>query len=308
VTFQVREGDTLAAMGRGLKKKGVVASVDAFTEAAAANADSTGIQVGYYQLKKKMPAADALSVLVDPDNILRNTVTVPEGLRLTEILDLLADKTDFSRAAYAKVLKRPASIGLPAYADGNAEGYLFPSTYDFGPKETPTSILSTMVARWRQAADEAGLEDAAARLGYEPGEVMIVASLVEAEAARDADRGKVARVIYNRLEGDETNGLLQVDASVNYGLGQKLGVALTTAQLQQDTPYNTYTRPGLPPTPIEAPGDAAIAAAADPTPGGWFYYVTTNLRTGETKFAETYDEFLRYKRELQQYCQTSDAC
>ena len=137
---------------------------------------------------------------------------------------------------------------------------------------------------------------------------MIVASLVEAEAARDEDRGKVARVIYNRLEGDETNGLLQVDASVNYGLGQKLGVALTTAQLQQDTPYNTYTRPGLPPTPIEAPGDAAIAAAADPTPGGWFYYVTTNLRTGETKFAETYDEFLGYKRELQRYCQTSDAC
>jgi UPF0755 protein len=308
VTFQVREGDTLAAMGRGLKKKGVVASVDAFTEAASANEDSTGIQVGYYQLKKKMPAADALSVLVDPENILRNTVTVPEGLRLTEILDLLADKTDFPRAAYEKVLKRPASIGLPAYADGNAEGYLFPSTYDFGPKETPTSILSTMVARWRQAADEAGLEDAAAELGYEPGEVMIVASLVEAEAARDEDRGKVARVIYNRLEGDETNGLLQVDASVNYGLGQKLGVALTTAQLQQDTPYNTYTRPGLPPTPIEAPGDAAIAAAADPTPGGWFYYVTTNLRTGETKFAETYDEFLGYKRELQRYCQTSDAC
>jgi UPF0755 protein len=308
VTFQVREGDTLAAMGRGLKKKGVVASVDAFTEAASANEDSTGIQVGYYQLKKKMPAADALSVLVDPENILRNTVTVPEGLRLTEILDLLADKTDFPRAAYEKVLKRPASIGLPAYADGNAEGYLFPSTYDFGPKETPTSILSTMVARWRQAADEAGLEDAAAELGYEPGEVMIVASLVEAEAARDEDRGKVARVIYNRLEGDETNGLLQVDASVNYGLGQKLGVALTTAQLQQDTPYNTYTRPGLPPTPIEAPGDAAIAAAADPTPGGWFYYVTTNLRTGETRFAETYDEFLRYKRELQRYCQTSDAC
>jgi UPF0755 protein len=137
---------------------------------------------------------------------------------------------------------------------------------------------------------------------------MIVASLVEAEAARDQDRGKVARVIYNRLEGDETNGLLQVDASVNYGLHQKLGVGLTTEQLQQDTAYNTYTRPGLPPTPIEAPGDAAIAAAANPTPGGWFYYVTTDLRTGETKFAESYDEFLGYKRELQKYCETSDAC
>jgi UPF0755 protein len=308
VTFQVRQGDTIAAMGRGLKKKGVVASVDAFTAAADANPDSTGIQVGYYQLKRKMPAADALEVLVDPENIVQNTVTIPEGLRLTEILDVLADKTDFPRAAYERVLRKPGAIGLPDYADGNAEGYLFPSTYDFGPKETPASILSTMVDRWRQAADDAGLESAAATLGYEPREVMIVASLVEAEAARDQDRGKVARVIYNRLEGDETNGLLQVDASVNYGLDQKLGVGLTTEQLQQDTPYNTYTRPGLPPTPIEAPGDAAIAAAANPTPGGWFYYVTTNLRTGETKFAESYDEFLGYKRELEQYCETSEAC
>jgi UPF0755 protein len=308
VTFQVQQGDTIAAMGRGLKKKGIVASVDAFTAAADANPDSTGIQVGYYLLKKKMPASDALDVLVDPANLVKNTVTIPEGLRLTEILDVLADRTDFPRAAYERVLKQPGSIGLPEYADGNAEGYLFPSTYDFGPKETPTSILSTMVARWRQAADDAGLEDAAAELGYEPREVMIVASLVEAEAARDQDRGKVARVIYNRLEGDETNGLLQVDASVNYGLHQKLGVGLTTEQLQQDTAYNTYTRPGLPPTPIEAPGDAAIAAAANPTPGGWFYYVTTDLRTGETKFAESYDEFLGYKRELQKYCETSDAC
>jgi diguanylate cyclase (GGDEF)-like protein len=117
-----------------------------------------------------------------------------------------------------------------------------------------------------------------------------------------------ARVIYNRLEGDETNGLLQIDASVNYGLQQELGVALTTEQLQQDTPYNTYTRPGLPPTPIEAPGDAAIEAAAAPTEGDWYYYVTTNLRTGETKFASTYNEFLSYKREFQKYCETSDAC
>jgi UPF0755 protein len=308
VTFEVRQGDSLAAMGRNLKKQGVVASVQAFTEAAAAEPASTGIQVGYYGLQKEMPAADALEVLVDPDNILKNTVTVPEGLRVADIVDVLADKTDFSKAQFEKVLANPEGLGLPKYANGNAEGYLFPSTYDLGPKETPKSILRTMVARWQQAAEAADLEARAEELGYTPRELMIVASLVEAEAARDADRGKVARVIYNRLEGDETNGLLQIDASVNYGLQQELGVALTTDQLQQDTPYNTDTRPGLPPTPIEAPGDAAIAAAAHPTEGDWYYYVTTNLRTGETKFASTYDEFLGYKREFQKYCETSDAC
>ena len=308
VTFEVHEGDSLAAMGRNLKKQGVVASVQAFTEAAAAEPASTGIQVGFYRLQKEMPAADALEVLVEPDNILKNTVTVPEGLRVADIVDVLADKTDFSKAQYDKVLANPEGLGLPSYANGNAEGYLFPSTYDLGPKETPESILRGMVARWKQAADAADLEGRAEELGYTPAELMIVASLVEAEAARAEDRGKVARVIYNRLEGDETNGLLQIDASVNYGLQQKLGVALTTEQLQQDTPYNTYTRPGLPPTPIEAPGDAAIAAAAAPTEGDWYYYVTTNLRTGETKFASTYNEFLGYKREFQEYCETSDAC
>lgn len=308
VTFEVQQGDSLAAMGRNLKKQGVVASVQAFTEAAAAEPASTGIQVGFYQLQKEMPAADALEVLVDPDNIMKDTVTVPEGLRVTDIVAVLASETDFSKAQYEKVLAKPEALGLPSYADGNPEGYLFPSTYDLGPKETPASILRGMVERWKQAADEADLEGSAEELGYTPGELMIVASLVEAEAARDEDRGKVARVIYNRLEGDETNGLLQIDASVNYGLQQKLGVALTTEQLQQDTPYNTYTRPGLPPTPIEAPGDAAIAAAAHPTEGDWYYYVTTNLRTGETKFASTYDEFLGYKREFQEYCETSDAC
>ena len=308
VTFEVHDGDSLAAMGRNLKKQGVVASVQAFTEAAAAEPASTGIQVGFYQLQKEMPAADALEVLVDPDNIVKDTVTVPEGLRVADIVAVLASKTDFSQAQYEKVLAEPDGLGLPSYAKGNAEGYLFPSTYDLGPKETPKSILQAMVARWKQAADDADLEGMAEKLGYTPGELMIVASLVEAEAARDEDRGKVARVIYNRLEGEETNGLLQIDASVNYGLQQKLGVALTTEQLQQDTPYNTYTRPGLPPTPIEAPGDAAIAAAAHPTEGDWYYYVTTDLRTGETKFASTYDEFLGYKREFQEYCETSDAC
>jgi UPF0755 protein len=308
VTFEVHEGDSLAAMGRNLKRQGVVASVQAFTEAAMAEPASTGIQVGFYRLQKEMPAGDALEVLINPDNILKNTVTIPEGLRVADIVEVLADKTDFSRAQYEKVLANPDGLGLPSYANGNAEGYLFPSTYDLGPKETPKSILQTMVARWQQAAEAADLEGMAEELGYEPGELMIVASLVEAEAARDEDRGKVARVIYNRLEGDETNGLLQIDASVNYGLQQDLGVALTTEQLQQDTPYNTYTRPGLPPTPIEAPGDAAIEAAAHPTEGDWYYYVTTNLRTGETKFASTYDEFLGYKREFQEYCETSEAC
>jgi len=304
LVFEVESGDVSAQICRNLKAQKVVASVDACIAAANANPGAGGIQVGFYPLKKEMSADDAIAVLVDPDNLVKNTVTIPEGLRVVDIVAILADKTDFSAAQYEKVLANPDKLGLPDYAEGNPEGYLFPSTYDFGPKETPESILTAMVDRWRQAADDAGLEDAAAELGYTPAELMIVASLVESEAGRAEDRGKVARVIYNRLEGEETNGLLQIDATVNYAADQELGAVPTTEDLEIDSPYNTYLNPGLPPTPIEAPGDAAMEAAANPTEGDWYYYVTVNLRTGETKFAETYDEFLTYKDELRQYCET----
>ncbi|HQR28666.1 MAG TPA: endolytic transglycosylase MltG [Nocardioides sp.] len=308
VLFEVQEGDTATDMGRGLTDKGVVASVQAFTDAASANPDSRGIQVGFYRLRKEMKAEDALAVLVDSGNLIRNTVTVPEGLRVTEIVDLLAGKTDFSRADYEKVLARPESLGLPEYAEGNPEGYLFPATYDVGPKDTPQTILTAMVDRWRQAAEDADLEQAADRLGYTPAELMTVASLVQAEA-RGEDMPKVARVIYNRLAPDSpTNGLLQIDATVNYAHDRPLGVALTQEDLAIDSPFNTYRNPGLPPTPIESPGDDAIRAATNPADGDWYYYVTVNLRTGETKFAETYPEFLRYKAEFQEYCLTSKAC
>jgi UPF0755 protein len=311
VTFEVDEGDATAEIGRNLKAEGVVASVQSFLDAAAADPDSTGIQVGFYPLKKEMAAEDALEVLLDPGNQVKSTVTVPEGLRVEDVVTLLAEETEFGAAKWRAALADDEALGLPDYAEGNPEGYLFPATYEIGPKDKPKDVLAAMVARWQQAADEAGLEEAAAEQGKTPAELMVIASLVEAEGRGD-DMAKIARVIYNRLDGPGdkggTNGLLQIDAAVNYGLDQELGVALTTEQLAEDTPYNTYTRAGLPPTPIEAPGDAAIAAAANPADGDWYYYVTVDLATGETKFAETYDEFLDYKDEFTQYCTTSDAC
>ncbi len=312
VTFEVSEGDTIAEMGRALKADGIVASVQAFIDAANEEPDSQGIQVGFYTLRKEMPAADAVEVLIDPANQVKSTVTVPEGLRVVDVLDILAKDTPIKRSAYEKVLENPAALGLPDYAEGNPEGYLFPATYEIPPNATAKSVLKAMVDRWRQAAEQVGLEDAASELGRTPAELMTIASLVEAEG-RGEDMPKIARVIYNRLDGPGdkggTNGLLQIDASVNYGLDQKLGVTLTDEQKAVDTPYNTYQNVGLPPTPIEAPGDEALAAAAAPAEGGWYYYVTVNLATGETKFAETYDEFLQYKAEYTEYCANeSEAC
>ncbi|GAB2769333.1 endolytic transglycosylase MltG [Nocardioides salsibiostraticola] len=313
VAFEVTQGDSVAQIGRNLKDEGVVASVEAFTNAAAGNSASTGIQVGFYSLQEEMAADEALDVLVDPTNIVSNAVTIPEGLRVEDILDILGEQTEFNRKQFQKVLDNPGKLGLPDYADGNPEGYLFPSTYGFGPKETPTTMLQAMVKRWEQAASDADLEGAAERLGYTPHELMTIAAMVEAEG-RGKDQPKVARVIYNRLENPEngvTNGLLQIDATVNYALGREPIARLTFDEIDSvsDSPYNTYKQPGLPPGPIEAPGEAAIKAASNPTEGDWLFYVTVNLETGLTKFAATNDEFLRYKAELQEYCDTqSDRC
>ena len=310
VMFEVAEGDSAAAIGRGLKEAGVVASVQAFINAATADTRASGIQVGSYALKKEMSAEDALEVLVDPANQVKNTVTVPEGLRVADIVEILAKKTEFKRQQYEKALLDPAALGLPDYAQGSAEGYLFPATYEIGPKDKPADILAKMVSRWRDAAEKVDLEARAQALGYTPAELMTIASLVEAEGRGD-DMARIATVIYNRVENPgngQTNGKLQVDATVNYALGRTGTIAVSIDETQVDNPYNTYKYAGLPPGPIEAPGEEAMAAAANPAEGPWLYYVTVDLKTGETKFTDDYDEFLGFKAEYKSYCTTSDAC
>jgi UPF0755 protein len=305
VLIEVAAGDTADQIGVTLKEAGVVQSAEAYIAHARAHPDeSATIQVGFYELRKKMSAADAFTLLTDPANIRTSQVPIPEGLRVVDIVAILAEKTGFKKRQFEKALQDPAALGLPPYAGGNAEGYLFPATYAFSPNDQPADMLRTMVDRWKQAAAEVDLEGSAKALGYTPHELMTVASLVEAEGRGD-DMNKIARVIYNRIENPGTAGTigrLQIDATVNYALG-RTGVAHTSnADLEVDSPYNTYRNAGLPPGPIEAPGDEALAAAAHPADGDWYYYVTVNLATGETKFASSPEEFQRYKNEFRAYC------
>jgi UPF0755 protein len=310
ISYEVKAGDTATDIGRGLKAAGVVASVDAFIEAAQSEPKSSSIQAGFYPLRKEMKASDALSVLVDPANMVTTSITIPEGLRVADVVDKLVEATEFKKAAFEKALQDPAALGLPAYANGNPEGYLFPATYQFGPEEQPADMLHDMVVRWQQAATDNDLEAGAEALGYSPHEIMTIASLIEAEG-RGKYRVKISRVIYNRLEIDPNPaaGYLQIDATVNYALNRSLVAVPSSEDLEVDSPYNTYENKGLPPGPIEAPGDDAIQAALHPADGPWFFYVTVNLDTGETKFTDDYDTFLDYKQELQDYCETqSDRC
>ncbi len=305
VVIEVHEGDKASDIGATLLDNDVVKSVEAFTDEATRNPASTGIQVGFYEMHKQMSAKSALDILIDPDNMVQSAVTLREGLTVEQTVKLLADKTDFSVKEFEKVLRRPESIGLPSYAEGNAEGYLFPATYQIPPNATPRSILTMMVNRYNQAADKLDLEKRAEARGVSPHDVMTVASLIQAEARFDKDFAKVSRVIYNRLAEPMP---LQFDSTVHYAVGKDGGVGTSDDDRASDSDYNTYKKSGLPPTPIMAPGEQAIEAALDPADGPWLYFVTTNPDTGVTKFAETYEEHLRNKAEFDKWCASSPNC
>ena len=305
VLVEVKDGEAASDIASTLVEKDVVKSVEAFTEEARNNPESVGIQVGFYELRKQMSAESAMAILVDPGNRVRNTVTIPEGYTVKQIVATLAKNTDFSARQYNRVLQDPSKIGLPDYARGNPEGFLFPATYELPPNATPRSVLTTMVKRYEEAAGKLDLADKAEALGRTPYEVLTVASLVQAEARFDKDFTKVARVIYNRLD----EGMpLQFDSTVHYAVGKDGSVGTSDEDRNSSSPYNTYKVTGLPPSPISAPGEQAIEAALNPASGSWLYFVTTNPDTGETKFATSYKDHLKNKREFDRWCAESDSC
>lgn len=296
VTVEVTEGQTLSDIGNTLKEQGVVASVQSFVDAAAANPKSESIAPGYYLLARRMSAQDALERMLDPASRVVIRVVVPEGLREDQVVARLSAASDLPKSRFVAVLRNADQLGLPKWAKGNAEGFLFPATYEFPPGTAPKDMVEAMITRWHEAADGLQFTTKAKKTGYSPYEVMVIASLVQAEGHPD-DYGKVARVIYNRLAAGMP---LQLDATVNYVL-KKSDINLSRRQLATKSPYNTYKNTGLPPTPINQPGEAAMAAALEPDDGDWLYFVAVNPDTGETKFTSDYKEFLKFKREFEKY-------
>lgn len=276
----IPEGATGGDMAQVLLDAGVVASNQAFTRAFAANPEAAGIQPGTYELLQEMKASDAVTALLSSDNRMQTKVTIPEGLRVEQVLEKLSSVTAVPVAELEAAMVDTAATGLPAEAGGTYEGWLFPSTYTFEPGTTPVQMIAAMVGQTVALLDERGVapED---RM-----RVLTMASLVEREARTPEDRAMVARAIQNRLDIDMK---LDIDASVAYGAG-KPGTELTTTDLETDGPYNLYTRTGLPPTPIAAPSLVSIDAVLTPAEGPWIFWVTVNLDTGETRFAETYGE------------------
>ena len=305
VVFEVKKGDSVAAMGRGLRQADVVKSVDSFVEAARKDPKSSSIQVGFYQLKKQMKSADALAILVQPDNMVQSTVTVPEGSRASSIVATIAKKTDFKKARLQALLEQPGQLGLPASAKGNPEGYLYPATYVVTPDMSALDLLRQMVAKTVSVEKSLDLATKAEGVGLTPEEVLTVASILEFEASRDEDYPKVARAIYNRLDKGMA---LQSDATVAFANDKSGTVYTSDDERALDSPYNTYKNTGLPPGPIGSPGQKTIEAALNPSSGDQLFWVVVNLRTGETRYADNYADHLKNVAVFREYCKTSDAC
>ena len=280
VQIRVQDGDTLSDIARTLVAADVVASTGPFVDAAEANADAVGIQPGVYGMRQQMSGQAALDLLLDPVSRLLSRVTLPEGLTVQRTLATVAEETGRPLAEFEAAAADPAALGLPAYADGKLEGFLFPATYDFEPDDAPVDMLRAMVARSQQAFDGLQIPEAD-RLT-----VLTKASLVQAEASSAEDMAKVARVLENRL----ADGMaLQLDTTVNYANG-KGGITTTAGDRANPSLYNTYVHAGLPPGAINNPGEDALRAVQNPTPGDWRFFVVVDPDTGDTRFAVTKEE------------------
>jgi uncharacterized YceG family protein len=214
------------------------------------------------------------------------TLVIPEGWRARQVYQAVDQALALPAGTTKKSLSK-ANLKLPNDANGNPEGYLFPATYPIGKQSTPVSLLSFMVNTANQKFTGGAVTAGAQRNAMNVYQTVTVASLVQAEAATKADMGKVARVIYNRLD----RGMpLQMDSSINYALNRS---TLRTSQsdTKLNSPYNTYQRMGLPPTPIANPGEEAMRAAVSPARGDWLYFVT--VKPGDTRFTANFEEHER---------------
>ncbi len=319
IVVQVHEGDSGSVIAQDLVDKNVIADVGMFISAASANPQLAAIQPGYYKLRTEIPAATAVQKLVDPASRVGKLV-IPEGKQLDDItavgtgdvnpgifsliagascVDLNGTKkcvsaTDLKAAAEDGTLQ---SLNVPEWAMKGAgamkqshrrlEGLIAPGTWNINPSSSPKEILAKLVGDSGERYVKGGILDAAKGLNISPYEVLIVGSLVQKEA-QPADFAKVARVIYNRLASDYDR--LEFDSTVNYPLDRQ-EVATTDQDRHTETAWNTYAKAGLPATPICSPGADALAAAEEPEPGNWLYFVTVDSE-GTTLFTNDYQEHL----------------
>ncbi|MBP3222537.1 MAG: endolytic transglycosylase MltG [Actinomycetaceae bacterium] len=289
VIVEIPEGASGTKIAQILVEKGVVKTESAFIKVFNSNGRSSAVQPGKFYLKKEMSSASALSKLLDPSSRAEVSITILPGMNKTDAFERIASAFSVSADEVAQLALDGSSYSLPPEAGGEIEGWLAPDTYKIDPKIGVTQFLKNIVAQRVEQLENLNFDRSQWK------NALIKASIVTREAPNtDDERAKVARVIENRLE---QHVKLQMDSTVLYGVGKSTG-SPTQEEVRTDTPYNTYTREGLTPTPIGNPSQKALYAVAHPADGKWLFFVTVNLDNGQTKYAETYEE---HQKNVQEY-------
>ncbi|WP_188902087.1 endolytic transglycosylase MltG [Deinococcus aerophilus] len=255
-TLEVKPGDTLGGVARELQQQQIVKNADVLRFVMRQNGTAGSLKEGLYDLSGDLSVQQVAEKLAGPARIPQVNVTVPEGWRLRDVPPIF-QKAGFDGAAILAALQDPS---LSAHAEGkqkNLEGFVFPDTYSFRPAETPRKIVQTMVERMNREFTPERVAQAKA-LGLSVRDWVILASMVQAEAANDLEMPIIAGVFLNRLEDGIALGS---DPTVAYGLGKNLPeLDRSAGDFTKDTPYSTYTRMGLPAGPINNPGEAALSS------------------------------------------------
>ncbi len=282
--FEIAPGSSLTAVARRLEQRGLLEHAWLWIRHARRSGQSAVVQSGEFLLEPGATPASLLEQFVR-GRVLLHAVTIPEGWTFREALAAIQAHPAIAaelQGLAAQEIARALGLG-----DRHPEGLFFPDTYRFPRGTSDRSLLRQMHERLQRelaAAWEQRVEDLPLATPYE---ALVLASIVEKETGQPDERPLIAGVFVNRLR----RGMrLQTDPTVIYGLGERFDGNLRRADLQADTPYNTYTRAGLPPTPIALVGRAALEAAVRPQPTDALYFVATGLGDGRHYFSRTLAE------------------
>jgi UPF0755 protein len=295
VAVTIPPGTSTGGIGSLLERQGVIADATVFRWYVRL-LGAGPFQAGDFTIEKRSDMKRVVDVLERGPEVRRDRITIPEGSTLEQIAERVGRLPGRSAETFRQVaVSGQVRSQFQPMGSNNLEGLLFPDTYFVTDEDDEMVILMRMVQRFDDVANELGYAGAPEAVGRPPYEAVIIASMIEREAKVQEDRGKISRVIYNRLQADM---LLQIDATLIYGLGGDRE-RLLNSDLQSESPYNTYRFKGLPPTPIASPGRAALQAAIAPEMGPWLFYVLAD-EEGRHAFAVTPEEFERLRRQAQE--------
>ena len=275
----IPDGSTFQQIAALLERERLIKSRAAFVLIGRSQSADRKIRAGEYELNPAMVPAEILSKLLNGQVVL-HPITIPEGLTMTQIADLMAQQGVADRDELLRLMKdRALTAALGIKAD-NLEGYLYPDTYKFPKSVKERDVVETMVEHLQQVYG-LELELRAQELKMTKHEVLTLASVIEKETASNGEREEISAVFHNRLKKHIP---LQSDPTVIYGLPNFDG-NIHKKDLSIQSPYNTYRYAGLPPGPIANPGIRSIRAALYPSSSRALYFVSKN--DGTHQFSAT---------------------